>query len=333
MQTSSHASRPETNFTKLVATPELEELRKGRVANEAMLAAQQQHISLLQQQLAVTRLASSADSSLETSDGGSGGTDGSWAGLTRNFVTRLTAGTTLRLGIAFACFGVVLCGAVIYRPFSRNLVVSLNPPPNSPSGIAKAVKAQYFEPDPILLVALLAAPDGAPLLNVSAPFSLAPNRTIGPRNWTTPLTPCAATVSHELRAIAHKYDNLCEYAFLSYFDMLASSTEHPKLQEALQLATRAQLFDSNGSHALVVVSLTTCHGQRLTSECVGKQQHCDPVVRLTDEFATYAEAHPGRRPSAAAAEDLRVEVISTPMAYAAVLEGVEVRYNHTATCQ
>eukprot|EP01052_Picozoa_sp_SAG31_P025597 SAG31_NODE_2252_length_6076_cov_2.828342_4_plen_496_part_00 len=245
-----------------------------------------------------------------------------WPGFAAWFVRLLAMSWRVRASIFCGCACLCAAGALVYSPLTKNLIVSLNPPPDSLAGKAKATFEQYFEPDPILLVALLRSRTGAPIIDPSAritnitlkPPFVAVNFSVGM------LTTAADSVSHDLRAlVAAELDGICDYSYVSFFDIgrANGADAGDRLQGALQLAARRQLFVDGASATIVVVPMTACHGTRLSDECVGPNKLCKPVVTITNGFLDYARKHNRNVPA------LDIEVISTPLAYESVLSGVE----------
>ena len=94
----------------------------------------------------------------------------------------------------------------------------------------------------MLLVALLTTDSGGPIINASASLQLL-NVTRRPHkffefNYTAgPLTTAAADISHDLRGLTHQLDGICDYTFLSFFDIGRANGADVtgQLQNALQV--------------------------------------------------------------------------------------------------
>ena len=79
-------------------------------------------------------------------------------GLAARFVKRLAGSWKLRalvLGVWVVLFGV---GAPLYIAFPQLLAISIEPPPDSASGLAKTAYANQFDPDPIQVVVMMSSP-------------------------------------------------------------------------------------------------------------------------------------------------------------------------------
>jgi len=248
--------------------------------------------------------------------------------MEERFLDRLQQSRT-RCAIGAVTFVATLVGGICYFPFTSALILSVEPTPTSPSGVAHRIYAQYFPPEPVQLLVLVKSRDGSPLIpHVNS--TLEPEQPRALERWVaapppTPLTAEAAQVSHELSGVAaRELDVHCRYTFLSYFDIgLKKSHEgrhdrpiHDVLDGIISRVARPMLFDSDASRTLMLVQIEACHGEDMTAEIVGKNEASAPVVSAMEALKDYADAYP-------ASSGLAVERVSFPGVMATVQEGVE----------
>jgi len=138
------------------------------------------------------------------------------------YVARLGHGPT-RAAIGVTALLLTLLGGALYGPFTARLIVSVEPTPDSPSGIARAVYSRYFPPDPVQLIVLMKSKSGGPIAKLAGSLDINTSRPI--EKWvsfnaSTALTAKAAAISHAMKRIVT--DSLllkCRFSFMSYFDV------------------------------------------------------------------------------------------------------------------
>jgi uncharacterized membrane protein YdfJ with MMPL/SSD domain len=243
------------------------------------------------------------------------------------YVTLLQRRST-RAFIAATSLLLTLLGGVLYSPFNESLIVSVEPTPDSPSGVARSMYNQYFPPDPVQLIVITKAKDGGAIVNFSAKLDWNTSQPL--KKWisfnsSTELTAEAAALSHAMkRVVSDSLDLKCRYSFMSYFDVgLARSRAgthdrplHDLLDDVIQLAARPQFFNNHGDSTLALIQVEECHGDRVDAGCVGKDARCEPVVGVMRALRSHIGAHPtGSR--------LALELVSFPSVFETIQEGVD----------
>mmetsp|Transcript_15963 Transcript_15963/g.50817 ORF Transcript_15963/g.50817 Transcript_15963/m.50817 type:complete len:997 (+) Transcript_15963:56-3046(+) len=243
------------------------------------------------------------------------------------YVALLGRGSTRAIIGATAVF-LTLLGGMLYSPFNASLIVSVEPTPDSPSGVARTMYNRYFPPDPVQLIVLTKAKDGGAIVNLSAALDINISQPL--KKWisfnsSTELTGEAAGLSHALKQVVSDSLSLkCRYSFMSYFDVgLARSHAgthdrplHDLLDDVIQLAAQPQLFNKHGDTTLSLIQVEECHGNRIDAACVGKETRCEPVVGVMHALRSYIRAHPAGSP-------VVLELVSFPSVFEAIQQGVD----------
>lgn len=134
---------------------------------------------------------------------------------TERYVQLLQRGWT-RGTIGFVALLLGILGGCLYSPFNNTLIVSVEPTPESESGVAHAVYERYFAPDPVQLIVVTSSKSGAALVNLSATLEINTSQPL--QRWvsfnsSTALTAQAAARSHEVKKIvAAQLDLTCRCA-------------------------------------------------------------------------------------------------------------------------
>lgn len=168
-------------------------------------------------------------------------------GFAEKYVHLLASSWRVRAAILFVWLCFLAAGAPLYVAFPKLLSISIEPPPASPSGLAKAAYGATFDPDPIQVIVMMSAP--RPLIspftglwkNESCglcpfypffPFSngtrnnvTCPRDQCGFKDRTLPAAAGAVAASAALHAEARVIldQAQCKYIFLSYWDLVSAA--------------------------------------------------------------------------------------------------------------
>lgn len=154
-----------------------------------------------------------------------------------------------RVSTRIAIIAVWICflvgGLACFRPFMKQLTTGVRPPAGCDSYHAREQLENAFGVAPVMLTALVRSRTGAPLVNRSVhfklPFSPFPNPS-------TPLSPIAANLSHQIRQLGLSIQPTCNVSFVSFWDVSPCGERILHLSRAMRLTTTTAL--SIGEHPL-----------------------------------------------------------------------------------
>eukprot|EP00966_Prymnesium_polylepis_P179344 4152175-Prymnesium_polylepis.2 len=119
----------------------------------------------------------------------------------------------------------------------------------------------------------------------------------------------------------------CKYIFFSYWEppimLLPHSVSLPLdeddlftlVDDVVQSLVEGIMWTDTYNATLALLQIYECSGQLVSSDCVGKAAHCDPVDTVQRRFQTVS-----RRSTS---EALTVQVVSMPLVFSAMLEGID----------
>lgn len=200
----------------------------------------------------------------------------------------------VRAGVLLVWLLTSFAGGALMNRVKDNMETTVTPPSGTKAKAAKEANAAYFPPAPVTITVLLKSINGSVLVDVDdvPPVTLTEEEGMTGATWSykTAGTAAAASLMGDLEKLTGRYSDVCDNLT---FRSLLTSLELPSY--AVE-ANAHSLVSVDGTALQAVVSFSTCHGRRVTFDCVtGKEDYCDPVADLEDDLVDYAE----RLPSAA----------------------------------